>query len=106
MPKWSFVTAHAAVLTYIHEHGQITEREIASGLLITERTVYRVISDLRADGFLKATRNGRVNHYLVNLDAPIGLGRLGQRQLPVGQLLDLLRALVRQPEKQALDSAL
>ncbi len=37
---------------------------------MTRRTIWSVIGDLRDAGMLQAGKNGRRNHYLVNLEAP------------------------------------
>lgn len=88
MPNWTFITNHGAVLALIAEHGQITAREIASELGITERSVHRIISDLEAEGYITRTRRGRVNQYEVNHDLP--LRRIERRDVAVRELLKVL----------------
>ena len=88
MPSWTFITSHGAVLAYIARHGQITAREIASVLGITERSVHRIISDLEAEGYLSRARVGRVNHYEVNYQLP--LTRFERWDIAVGDLLNVL----------------
>lgn len=89
MSRWTFVTSHAAVLAVIAQHGQITAKEIATRLQMTERPVRRIIAELEAAGYLCKRRNGRVNTYQVNLTMP--LRRFGVQQTEVGALLRALK---------------
>ena len=92
MSTWSFLTNYGAVLTLVATCPMITAKEIASRLGITERTVLRIIGDLEAEGFLRRTREGRVNHYQVNPDLP--LRHPGIQDISVR---DLLKAVTSQP---------
>ena len=49
MHNWSFVTNHWGVIAQVAKHPQITMREIAAHLGITERSVHRIISHLETD---------------------------------------------------------
>lgn len=89
MTKWAFITNHGAVLALVAQHGQITARDIASKLGITERTVHRVISDLEAEGYIQRRRYGRLNSYQVN-PTPHQI-RPERREMLIG---NLLRAVV------------
>lgn len=88
-PTWTFITNHGAVLAHIGQSRQITAREIAGRLGITERAVRRIIKDLTVEGYIRAEREGRVNRYEVYDDLP--LRRDDQRGVVVGQLLEVLR---------------
>ena len=88
MAEWTFVTNHGAVLALIDQHGQITAKEIADALGLTERPVRRIIAELEAAGYLSKQRVGRVNEYQVNLDLP--LRRPEARATMVGELLRVL----------------
>ena len=88
MSGWAFITNHGAVLALIAEHGQITVREIAARLGITERSVHRIIADLEAEGYIQKGRNGRLNWYEVDHDMPIRHREV--LDIPVGRLLDVL----------------
>jgi DNA-binding Lrp family transcriptional regulator len=87
MPEWRFVTNHGAVLVLIAQRRQITAREIAEVLGLTERPVRRIIAELEAAGYLHKQRVGRVNHYAVTLDLP--LRQPVHREVAVGDLLQL-----------------
>jgi len=51
MGKWTFITNHAVVLSYLARHPSITARQLATEIGITERAVRTIIADLE----LKAT---------------------------------------------------
>ena len=89
MATWNFVTNHGALLSLVATHPQITARDLASQLGITERSVLRIISDLEAEGYLERTRDGRLNYYAVNHDLPMRHPAL--RETAVGDLLGALR---------------
>lgn len=90
MGDWTFITNHGAVLALVAEHGQITAREIATRLNITERSVHRIIADLEGTGYLERNREGRSNWYHVRHELP--LRRDLGRGLAVGDLLRVLTA--------------
>jgi winged helix-turn-helix DNA-binding protein len=85
MPAWRFVTNHGAVLVLIAQHGQITVREIAHTLGLTERLIHRIIAELTANGYLSRHRVERANQYRVHLDMP--LRRSGLQEVRIGQAL-------------------
>ncbi|MGA9533468.1 MAG: winged helix-turn-helix transcriptional regulator [Anaerolineales bacterium] len=85
---WTFVTNHGAVLAIVGSHSQMTAREIANRLSITERTVLRIIKDLESEGYVERERVGRENHYRVNRSQP--MRRQDQRTSSVGALLEVL----------------
>jgi predicted ArsR family transcriptional regulator len=89
-PTWTFITNHGAVLALLAKHGQITARQIALELDITTRTVRRIISDLESEGYIHITKEGRRNHYLLDIERP--LRREDQRAVMVGELLAILQA--------------
>jgi len=88
MTEWTFITNHGAVLALIAQHSQITAREIAETLGMTERPVRRIIAELEVAGYLCKQRVGRVNRYRVNLDVP--LRRPETQATVVGELLRVL----------------
>ena len=88
MPRWTFVTNHGAVLAIVSHHGQVTARDIAVELGITERSVHRIISNLEAAGYIERQRQGRANLYKVNHDLP--LRRPESRDIMVGDLIRVL----------------
>jgi DNA-binding IclR family transcriptional regulator len=81
------------VLGLVAQHPQITARDIASHIGITERTVLRIIADLESEGYLQKRREGRVNLYEVDHDLPLRHSQL--QDIAVGQLLDILSAITK-----------
>jgi predicted ArsR family transcriptional regulator len=71
MAEWHFITNPGTVLLLIAQRRQITAREIAEALGLTERPVRRIIAELEAAGYLRKQRVGRVNLYEVTLDLPL-----------------------------------
>lgn len=69
--SWTFLTNHAHVLLCLSRDGDLTMRELAAAVGITERAVQVVVADLVADGYLTREKNGRRNTYTVH-----GHGRL------------------------------
>ena len=65
---WSFLTNHSHVLLCISEDPDITVRDLALKVGITERAVMRIIGELDEAGVIARTREGRRNHYSINRD--------------------------------------
>lgn len=86
--KWTFITNHAAVLTLLDHKEQLTARDIALTLDITERSVHRIIKDLESAGYITKRKEGRENRYTVNRDLP--LRRNDQREVSVYELIQLI----------------
>ena len=66
-PKWTFITNHGLVLSYIFHNTTSTAREIANYIGVTERTTHKIISDLEDEGYIKRNKIGRRNVYNVEL---------------------------------------
>ena len=89
MASWSFLTNHALVLAYINRRPDSTGLEIAQAVGITERSARKIIAELQTSGYTEAEKIGRRNRYRIDGHRP--LGRVGERELTVGELLDLLQ---------------
>ena len=85
---WSFLTNHSHVLVCIAENPDITVRDLAIRVGITERAVTRIIGELDDAGILARSREGRRNHYTVNRDVP--LRHPVEQHCTVGELLRLI----------------
>jgi predicted transcriptional regulator len=85
---WTFLTNHAHVLLCIANNPDVTLREIAAQVEITERAAHRIVSELEAGGALVRERDGRRNHYEIRDDFP--LRHPLEQHCQVGQLLRLL----------------
>ncbi len=88
MASWSFLTNHALLLAHINRRSDSTGLEIAQAVGITERAARKIIADLQEAGYIEAERVGRRNRYRIDVRRP--LGRIGERELTVGELLDLI----------------
>ena len=88
-PTWVFLTNHAHVLVWVARDPEARARDVADRVGITERAAQRILSDLRAQGYLSKTKVGRRNRYTVNRQ-----GHLRHpvfRDLEIGPLIDMLQ---------------
>jgi DNA-binding IclR family transcriptional regulator len=88
MPEWSFLTNHARALLCIAHDPGIRLRDVATTLGITERSAYRIVTDLAADGYIVKERDGRRNRYQIQDHLPLPGSTNGERT--IGEVLDLL----------------
>ena len=86
---WTFVTSHTQVLLCLARDPNVRLRDVAETVGITERAAQRILGDLVEAGYVERERIGRRNHYTVN--AVLAMRHSSQRNLEVGQLLDLLQ---------------
>jgi predicted ArsR family transcriptional regulator len=87
--SWTFLTNHTQVLICISQDVNITLRDVANKVGITERAAQRIVADLVAEEIIERRRVGRRNHYLVNRGA--AMRHAAQANLQIGPLLDLLQ---------------
>ena len=88
MAEWTFVSNHAVVLSFVAKAPQITAREMANEIGITERAVRKIIKDLEAAKYLRKKREGRGVRYSIRFD--MTLRHRTQRDKLVGDLLKVL----------------
>ncbi len=95
--SWGFLTNHAHVLIQIARNHRSTVREIATAAGITERATHSVLSDLRQDGIVHATRDGRRNVYSIDIPTLVNGERWSASDMEIPQpLIDAtLRGLAR-----------
>lgn len=74
---WGFLTNHAHVLVQIARDPRSTIREIALAAGITERAAHAVLGDLRQEGIISATREGRRNVYRIDPETLMSRNRWG-----------------------------
>ena len=86
--RWTFITNHGLVLSYISHNPKSTAREIASNIGVTERTTHKIISDLETEGYIERRRTGRRNVYRVDPELP--LRHHTKQDIIVSDLLDAL----------------
>jgi DNA-binding MarR family transcriptional regulator len=68
---WTFFTNHGHVLIALAKDPDITLRDIAESVGITERAVHKIISELEEEGYLTRIRVGRKNQYKLSVDRPL-----------------------------------
>ena len=88
MKDWSFITNHGLVLLYILRDSQCTMREMSVALDVTERTIKRVLEDLKEAGYVTWEKTGKGNIY--NINSTRGLKHELIREVVLGDLLNLL----------------
>lgn len=71
-----FLTAKALVLLAIAADPEATQRDLASDVDLTERTVHGIVQDLVADGLILVNRVGRRNEYRVRRADIVGMIRV------------------------------
>jgi DNA-binding MarR family transcriptional regulator len=86
--KWLFVTSHASVLIEVDRDPDLTVREIAERVGLTERQAHRVLADLVEDGYLTREKMGRRNRYHVNRSRPMRHPAVAEHE--IGELLQAL----------------
>lgn len=65
---WTFLTNHTHVLLCLFRNPQITLREVAILVGITERMVQKIVAELVEASYLEVTRVGRRNSYRIAVD--------------------------------------
>jgi DNA-binding transcriptional ArsR family regulator len=69
--SWTFITSHAQVLLTVARDPQATVAEVARAAGITERSAYRMLSDLQQAGYVRRRKVGRHNTYEINSNLPL-----------------------------------
>ena len=87
-PGWTFLSNHTHVLVALAAEPDLTLRDIAQRVGITERGVIRIVEELEQAGVLSREREGRRNRYALNLEA--SLRHPLERHCRIGELLDLI----------------
>jgi predicted ArsR family transcriptional regulator len=88
MAEWTFLTNHAVVFICLAKHPQITARELAFSIGITERAVRKIIADLEAEAYISKAKEGRGVRYSINSRLP--LRHRTQKDKSVNKLLEAL----------------
>ena len=86
--RWTFITNHGLVLSYISHNTTSTAREIAQFIGVTERTTHKIISDLEFAGYITRRKTGRRNSY--NVDPQLPLRHHTKQDILVSELLEAL----------------
>jgi len=69
--SWTFFSNYAHVLVCLASEPDSRLRDIAEQVGITERAVHRIVSQLEVAGVLVKEKDGRRNHYTIDLDQPL-----------------------------------
>lgn len=85
MQPWRLLSNHGRVLVFIGRKPKSRLRDIAEAVDLTERSVYRIVSELCEAGFLRKMQNGRTNHYEIQPDVPVRDPLLGD--YAIGEIL-------------------
>lgn len=94
---WTFLSNFAHVLVCIAQDPDLTLREIAERVGITERATHRLVAELESAGVITRERTGRRNHYEIDLTAPM------RHPLEADKTVgDLLSALLGKKEAASL----
>jgi hypothetical protein len=88
MADWSFLTNHGRALVCIAHDPGVRLRDIAAALGITERSAYKIVSDLTQAGYVVKDKHGNRNRYQVQAHRPLE-GAIG-REPTIGEVLKLL----------------
>ncbi len=88
MAEWSFLTNHARVLVCIARDPGTRLRDIATTLDITERSVFGIVTDLIAAGYVTKDKDGRRNRY--GIQGHLLLREDLGREQTLGELLAVL----------------
>ena len=87
-PGWTFLTNHTHVMVCLAQNEDITLREVATQVGITERAVHAIISALEEEGVLTRTREGQRNRYKLNRSYRLRHPLESHRK--IGDLLELV----------------
>jgi|SRR5215207_6638198 len=69
--SWTFITSHAQVLLAVARDPQATVAQVARAARITERSAYRMLSDLQQAGYVRRRKVGRHNTYEIDSNLPL-----------------------------------
>lgn len=86
--SWRLFCSHGIALFYIAQHPDCTVQDISDALVVTPRTAWSLIGDLRRAGLMKVRKDGRRHRYSLDGD-----GRLPDpvlSHLTLGQIMRVL----------------
>ena len=86
---WTFLTNHTHVLLCLYRNPEITLREVAVLVGITERMVQKIVAELVEAAYIAVTRVGRRNTYQITVDKKLRHPLESHRS--IGDVLENLR---------------
>ncbi len=90
--EWTVLSRHGMVLLHLAANPNLTQRELAYVLEITENWVGTIVRDLEEAGMVHVERSGRHNSYRVNPDAHLRHPTLSH--IPLRRLIDAVSPLL------------
>jgi DNA-binding IclR family transcriptional regulator len=87
---WHLLSNHGKVLVCVAQDPEIRVSEIAEMVGIKERAVQRILAELREEGLVSSTREGRRNRYRVHRRRKVE--QVADQAVPVGKLLDAMKS--------------
>jgi len=91
--RWTFLSNHSHVLLCLHREPELTLREVAQRVGITERSVQRILGELEEAGYLVRERHGLRNRYRFRTTAP--LRHPIEQHCRIGDLIEMVEAAER-----------
>jgi DNA-binding MarR family transcriptional regulator len=85
---WTFLTNHSHVLVCLLRNPEMTMREVAGQVGITERATQKIVAELERSGVILVEKVGRKNRYTVRTDYP--LRHPVEAGHTLGELLDFI----------------
>lgn len=86
--KWTFLSNHSHVILLLAQNPELTLREVAQQINITERAVQGIVADLEEEGYLVKYRQGRQNRYQIYPD--MHLRHQLEAHCTIGDLIHLI----------------
>jgi len=84
--EWTILSNHGMVLLHLAAHPDLTQRELAHTLGITENRVGTIVRDLELAGMIGVERGGWRNSYRVNPEACLPYPTLSH--IPLRRLIE------------------
>ena len=63
---WRLLCSHGGALVYIARHPGCTAEDVSAALVVTPRTVWRLIGDLKREGLIRVRKEGKRHRYSIN----------------------------------------
>jgi DNA-binding IscR family transcriptional regulator len=102
--SWTFLTNHSHILICLAGDPEMRIRDLADAVGITERAVQRILAELEQAEAITKVKEGRRNHYAVNIGLP--LRHPVEAHCQVGDILRMVEqpASVHQSEAVSMPS--
>jgi len=66
--KWTFLSNHGRIISYLSEHPRDTIQTMAYRAGLSIRAVQTILNDLEEEGYLTREKVGRSNRYEINME--------------------------------------